>query len=48
MRLVELTVPEREIPVSEETPDAVLLDILILIHAAFPPLHMAARMRLPY
>lgn len=37
-----LTVPKRRIPVVEDLPDTVFLDVFILVEAAFPPLDQAS------
>lgn len=43
---VELGVPEREVLEPEDLPHAILLDVLILIYAAFPPLYQPAWVRI--
>lgn len=38
--------PEGKVAVAKQLPHAVFLEILVLVHAALPPLHVAARVHL--
>lgn len=41
--LVELAMPEGIVPQPEDLPHAILLDVFVLVHAAFPPLLFGSR-----
>lgn len=43
---LKLGVPEREVPVPEQLPHAILLEVLVLVEPALPPLYVTARVSL--